>query len=127
MNVNVRAEPRYYIELTAADAEMIRDLGLKVRSRHPKIQEAIDLADGWVTYINLLADVDTHWCRMVNANHRQMEAVCRILASSGPQPIQKMARINAMRALFTTAMRDSSRHVRQFDLSFTSVELMEPL
>ena len=134
MKITARAEPRYYIELTKADAEMIRDVAYKVAARTPRlgshggfVREAAELAEGWVTYIGLLATAETHWTRMVNATHRQLDLVTLVLAHCGPMPVEKIQRLNAMRNLFTEAMGTANRNMRQFDLTFASVELMEPL
>lgn len=122
MKITARAEPRYYIELTSEDAQLIRDLGLKSKDR--SVSEGVEIASAWVTYIELLATEETNWTRMVNATHRQLEMIVKILAKAGPQPVERMTRINTIRTFFQDVMHQSSTHCRKFDLTFVSIPLL---
>ncbi len=127
MKITARADPRYYIELTSKDVELL----LTIVQRHDvrsggAFKRSVELLQAWQLYISLSTDaiVET---RMVNATHSQLEDICVAIQKPGPQQVHVMARITAMKRFFHETMQQASAHVRGMDISFVSIDLLDPI
>lgn len=137
MNIVARAEPRYYIELTEADAVLIHDVALKRAFRQPgKFSKTVELTAAWAQYLELRKDYrltclqagnDVTTSKTVNATHTQLQSVLEALDKTGPMDVERATRLASIRSLFSTVMDTATRQFRQFEVSMSSFELMEPL
>jgi len=137
MQIVARAEPRYYIELTEADATLIHDVVLKLAFRSPeKYHKAAELTAGWRQYLDIrknyretceAAGYTVQTSQTVNATHAQLEVVNQALSKAGPMDLERAERLTAIRSLFTEMMESASRQFRQHEMSMVSVDLMEPV
>jgi len=136
MQITARAEPRYYIELTKADAELIDGILGRQAKKNPSMYSALELTQSWLQYLGIrenyrevceAAGYDVSTSKMVNATHVQLEKILSALSKPGLMDAEMAMRVRSMVSLMNQVMLTACAQFRQHEVSMVSVDLMETL
>lgn len=127
MHIVARAEPRYYISMSEADAHFIQKLVVKRASRlGDRFAKTSQLATRWVDFLEVrkayrevceAAGNPVHTSFTVTASHIELERICQLMQMPFVMDIETAERVKVLTELFKNVSISASSACRAVEVT----------